>query len=985
MKLKLKFLSLICLMAGSVSAQDYFPKNDGVKVKNSNYYAFTNATLHLNPDEVINHATLLIQEGKIVRTGEQLTLPSNTVIFDLKGKHIYPSFIDPFTSFGVSKPKAANRNGRSAQFHPSREGYYWNDHILSEQNATESFSFNDKEAEELLKSGFGVVNTHIPNGIVRGTGALVALNKNASDATRILSNQSAQYFSFSRSVTSLQSYPTSLMGTLALLRQFYSDANWYAKGKSTTRDRSIEAFNAHKDLTQIFDAEEFSNVLRADKLGDANDVQYAIVSGGDSYERIQEIKKTRATLIVPLNFPSPYEVSNPYDADVLNIAQMRAWNQAPTNPMALETNDIEFAFTANHLKNKSDFLKNIRIAIAYGLTKKAALKALTTTPAALLKASNTIGQLKPGYLANFIVSSGDIFEADSEIYENWVQGNQFTIKNRDLVDLRGNYNLLIGEQTFQLTINGSLEQQKASVKKDTLALKTKLKIDEHWLQMQFNGAEESEGSYRLTATITADSKAILGSAILPNGEEVSFKAHKVASPKEGAKKTATVTTHKVVPVTFPNVGYGNKELPKSETLIFKNATIWTSEDTPVLEHTDLLVKNGKIAKIGKELTAKGARIIDATNKYVTAGIIDEHSHIALNAVNEAGQNSSAEAKMEDVVDPSHIGIYRVLAGGVTSMQLLHGSANPIGARSAIVKLKWGVTADEMIYKDSPKFIKFALGENVKQSNWDSHSRFPQTRMGVEQLYMNYFQLAKEYDAKKKKGEEVRYDEELEVLAEIINGERFISCHSYVQSEINMLMKVAEKFNFKINTFTHILEGYKVADKMKEHGVGASTFSDWWAYKFEVNDAIPYNAAIMQREGVTVAINSDDAEMSRRLNQEAAKTIKYGGMSESEAWKMVTINPAKLLHLDHRVGSIKEGKDADIVLWNNNPLSVYSKPELTLIEGAVYFDLEKDQAKREAMKAEKNELIQMMISEKEQGVITQKPVKKTVTHFECDTL
>ena len=226
---------------------------------------------------------------------------------------------------------------------------------------------------------------------------------------------------------------------------------------------------------------------------------------------------------------------------------------------------------------------------------------------------------------------------------------------------------------------------------------------------------------------------------------------------------------------------------------------------------------------------------------------------------------------------------------------------------------------------------------------------------------------------------------MEVLAEILNGERFISCHSYVQSEINMLMKVAEKFNFRINTFTHILEGYKVADKMAEHGVGGSTFSDWWAYKYEVNDAIPYNAAIMASQGVTVAINSDDREMSRRLNQEAGKTVKYGGVTELEAWKMVTINPAKLLHIDNRTGSIKEGKDADVVLWSDHPLSVYAKSEKTLIDGAIYFDIEKDKLQRETIQTERNTLIHMMLKEKDGGKPTQSPKKKDKEEFNCDSL
>jgi imidazolonepropionase-like amidohydrolase len=302
----------------------------------------------------------------------------------------------------------------------------------------------------------------------------------------------------------------------------------------------------------------------------------------------------------------------------------------------------------------------------------------------------------------------------------------------------------------------------------------------------------------------------------------------------------------------------------------------------------------------------------------------------------------------------------------------------------------------MLYKDQPKFIKFALGENVKQSNWGnvSPTRFPQSRMGVEQVFTDYFQRAKEYDAswkkyksnsKKDKSKAPRVDLELQTIAEILNKERFITCHSYVQSEILMLMNVTEKFNFKVNTYTHILEGYKVADEMKKHGVGASTFSDWWAYKFEVNDAIPYNGALMHNQGIVVAFNSDDAEMSRRLNQEAAKAVKYGNVSEEEAWKFVTLNPAKLLHIDDKVGSIKIGKDADIVLWNNNPLSIYAKAEKTLIEGVVYFDLQSDEAKRLEVSNERNELINQLLQEKSSGTTTQGPKKKEKIDYHCDTL
>tara|TARA_B100001559_G_scaffold304441_1_gene293891 strand:+ start:1 stop:915 length:915 start_codon:yes stop_codon:yes gene_type:complete len=302
----------------------------------------------------------------------------------------------------------------------------------------------------------------------------------------------------------------------------------------------------------------------------------------------------------------------------------------------------------------------------------------------------------------------------------------------------------------------------------------------------------------------------------------------------------------------------------------------------------------------------------------------------------------------------------------------------------------------MKFKNADPFIKFALGENVKQSNWESYSRFPQTRMGVEQVFTDYFQRAKEYGdkwieynempiRKKIKSKSPRYDKEMEVIWEILKGERFVTCHSYVQSEINMMMKVAEKFNFKINTFTHILEGYKLADKMKKHGAGGSSFSDWWSYKFEVKDAIPYNGSIMHDAGVLVAFNSDDPEMSRRLNQEAAKAVKYGGVSEEDAWKFVTLNPAKLLHIDDVVGSIKVNKNADLVLWSDHPMSIYSKVEKTMIQGAIYYSLDNINNKLKSIKEERSLLISQMLDVASKGAQTETPVLSVKQEFHCETL
>ena len=974
---------LVCALLGcaSLMAQDYFPKNDGVKTKNTNFTAFTNAKIYVTPTNIIQNGTLLIKNGKVVQVGKSVAIPPNTVVEDVSGKTIYPSFIDVYSGFGVKMPEKARASGRSAQYDASREGFYWNDHIMPENMAISKFTYDAKKAKELRKAGFGVVNAHIQDGIARGSGLLVALNDEGNASQRILDDKSAQYFSFTRSIAKLQSYPTSLMGTTSLLRQMYHDMNWYSQGNVETKDRSLEALISNTGLKQIIHAGENGNVLRADKIGDQFGVQYTIVAGGDEYEYIQDIKNTNATLIVPINFPKAYDVSNPYEAEFVTLKDMRHWNLAPSNPKVLEENKVPFSLTLHGLESTGDFKSKLMKALSYGLSKTKALEALTTVPANILGKSGQIGSLQPNHEANFLITSGDIFEKGTILYENWVQGSKHIIADRNQKNINGDYDLSIGGTTYKLSLSGELGKTKAAVAEDDKKLETKASYKSNWLNVAFTN--ESGETYRLVSLVDSQQDNLDGKLVLPNGEETQFTAVKTASQDEKNNSRPTKSTPETVALTYPNVGFGHTNKAIQEDMLFKNATVWTGEE--ILTDTDVLVKAGKISKIGQDLKGGRAKVIDATGKHLTAGVIDEHSHIAGLSINEAGHNSTAEVRMTDVIDPKDIDIYRNLAGGVTTIQLLHGSANPIGGQSAIIRLKWGENADGLIFQNMPKFIKFALGENVKQSNWQSFSRFPQTRMGVEQVFVDYFQRAKEYDAKKKAGQSVRYDEEMETLAEILNGERFISCHSYVQSEINMLMKVAEKFDFTVATFTHILEGYKVADKMAEHGVGGSTFSDWWAYKYEVNDAIPYNAAIMASQGVTVAINSDDAEMSRRLNQEAGKTVKYGGMSEIEAWKTVTLNPAKLLHIDDRVGSIQVGKDADLVLWNNHPLSVYAKAEKTIIEGAVYFDLEKDKMLRESIKKERSQLISLMLNEKEKGARMQGPKQNKKQKFHCDSL
>lgn len=982
-----------------INAQEYFPNNESTKNKSSVFIALSNAKIYVSPTQIIEKGTMLIKDGKVISVGTSVAIPKNAMQINLEGKFVYPSFIDMYTNFGIEVPKVSRGDGNNNPLYDTkRKGYYWNEHIKTEVNASDIFKFDQTKAEELLKAGFGVVGTHVPDGIARGTGAIVLLN-NDKETNKFLSTNATNHFAFTKSANSNQAYPSSLMGMLALLKQMYHDAKWYKGGNSDYKDASLEALIKNEKNVQIFASEDKLNSLRVAKLGNEFGINFILKGSGNEFERIDEIKKTNAKFIMPINFPEGYDVSDPYQANQMELADLRFWNQAPTNPKILSDNGIVFALTTDKLKKIEDFRTNLLKAIKYGFDKTKALESLTTVPASLLGKSDEIGSLKNGAIANFLITSGDIFDSKTIVYENWVQGNKFIINDMNLKDIRSEYQLTLGNENYKVKIEGELNSPKADVKTaNDKKVNSKLTLANNWMNLLLKTADSTKTEFHRLTAFVSDVNLISGKAVLANGVETFWSAKKTPisaeTKKEEEKKNEV---NKVFPVTYPNLPYGNIQKPTSKNVLFKNVTVWTNEKEGILEETDVLIKNGKIVSVGKNLSDASAIVIDGKGKHLTSGIIDEHSHIAISrGVNEGGHNSSAEVTIEDVVNSDDINIYRNLAGGVTTSQLLHGSANPIGGRSAIVRWKWGLAPEEMIFQNSPKFIKFALGENVKQSNWgiQNPTRFPQSRMGVEQVFIDYFTRAQEYDnswkafnSQGKKGalKQPRVDLELQTLAEIINKKRFISCHSYVQSEILALMRVAEKFNFNVNTFTHILEGYKVADEMKKHGVGASTFSDWWAYKFEVNDAIPYNAALMQKQGLVVAINSDDAEMSRRLNQEAAKTVKYGGVSEEEAWKMVTLNPAKLLHLDDRVGSIKVGKDADVVLWSDNPLSIYAKAEKTLIEGVIYFDKESDLTKRNEMAKERAELITQMLQEKNQGMATQPVSKKEKVHYHCDTL
>ena len=1019
--MRILFISSIFLISIFSQAQTTFPSNGATNPTHS-IYAFTNAIVHVDADITIQHATLLVQDGKIISVSENGKVPKEAIVVNLKEKHIYPAFIDLYSDYGLTEAKKIEKKEEATeeQKEKKRENikstYGWNQAIRSDVEAVKSFNHNQTLADDYRKQGFATVLTSSKDGIVRGSGAFVFLC-NAPENESILKDKAAGFYSFNKG-TSKQEYPSSLMGAVALLRQTYYDAAWYnavaVGGNNKEYNTTLDAFNKLKELPAIFDGNDVYNDLRAANIGEEFKVKYIIKGGGNEYHRLYDIQNTFSKYIIPVNFPEAMDVEDAYDAEHIPLSDLKHWEMAPANLAMLEKNYVQFSITSFGLKNKADFLKNIRKAIKHGLSEKMALKALTYNPANFMAIQDKIGSLKAGMFANFFISSKNIFEEDAIIYETWSNGIKHSYQDVLLPDIKGTYNLLMDNNSYKTTINREQENYTATIiLKDTTKTKATVSFKNNFLSLSF--PYDSTNTMRLSGRYNDSLKLFNGESQFVNGKWGKFEMRVIPT-------IDTVKQKKIKPNTkldngkvfYPFTAYGEPEansdgLAKEtwkkfknryEAILIKNATIWTNEQDSILKEYDVYIVDGKIVRIAPNIDAPKlafAKTIDAKGMHLTPGIIDEHSHIALYSVNEGAEASSAEVRMSDVINPTDINMYRQLAGGVTTAQLLHGSANPIGGQSCLIKLRWGKSPDELKYEKAPGFIKFALGENVKHGNGGNNVRFPQTRMGVEQLYYDYFIRATNYkklmgefaklspkQIEKSKVEIPRKDLDLDALVEILDGKRFITCHSYIQSEVNMLLHVADSMKFKVNTFTHILEGYKVADKLKQHGANASTFADWWAYKLEVMDAVPYNAAMLTKVGVNTAINSDDAEMGRRLNQEAAKSIKYGGLSEVQALKLVTLNPAKMLHIDDKVGSIKVGKVADLVLWSDNPLSIYAKVKTTIIDGQIYYDEAEDLLLRENNTKERARIINKLMLEKNKGAKVVKPTLKKQPQFHCDS-
>ncbi len=988
------------LLAGSLFAQT--APTEGLRDNTPKVHALINAKIVTSAGVVIEKGTVVVRDGVIEAVGATITPPADARVWDYAGRTIYPGLIESYSNIGLATPEAprSGQSGQPAQEQKRSSAQHWNPLIRAEEDAADRIAIDKKDAKTLRDLGFGAALAVPAKGIFRGTSALVSLGDDAP-LQGSLQPEVAQHLAFETmgfDFTTFQSrYPTSLLGAIALTRQTFIDAQWYQEAqtayrKNPNQSRPEENLALAAVATAqasrkpfLFEAENDKNFLRAVTLAREFNVNLWVRGSGHEYLQLDHIKRANVPLILPLDFPEAPTVDTPEDAVNVGFEELQHWEAAPSNPYWVHQAGLSFALTTNKLKKPSDFWSRVRKAIERGLPAEAALASLTTVPAKWFGVENRLGSIAQGKIANLIVTDGDLFGEKTSIMDVWVDGGRYEIKKPALVDLRGKWEMTLTlpnnqTETLALDLKGTPEKLSGELAKDKTKVKLgKALLEERRLALMFKGDSLGKnGVLRLSGLASKDEAA--GEGTLADGAVFIWSAKRKEAfvEKEKEKKESSVAAKFELNKIFPRGSFARNGIPtQAEVLFITNATIWTSGSQGKLENADMLMRAGKIAQIGKGLTAPaGAVVIDANGKHVTPGLIDAHSHSAADAINEVGQAVTAEVRIGDVIDGKDINLYRELAGGLTIAHVMHGSANPIGGQNQTLKLRWGADAEGLKFAETPPTIKFALGENVKQSNAQRPTnRYPQTRMGVEQLIRDRFKAAQDYEkewaafnAKKKDGLTIppRRDLELETLAQILKGERFIHCHSYRQDEILMMVRLAEEFGFKVGTFQHVLEGYKVADAISKHGAGASSFSDWWAYKFEVYDAIPYNGALMHDQEIVVSYNSDSDELARRLNVEAAKAVKYGNVPEEEALKFVTLNPAKQMKVERYVGSLEAGKHADFVIWNGSPLSTYSLCEQTWIEGRKYFDRAEDLQMREAIEKERAALIQKILASKDKG-------------------
>jgi imidazolonepropionase-like amidohydrolase len=919
-------------------------------------FAIKGARVVAEPGKVLPSATVVIRDGLIEAVGPDVKAPPEALAIDGKGLTVYPGFIDALSNWGFDTALRRSESGP-----PAVEDYASEALAATKpdnrKGMTPEFAVNtalkadDEQADAWRRVGFTAHLVAPEGGIFVGQSALVSLS-DAPPREAVLRAPVAQHAAWR--ITGAD-YPRALMGIVAHARQTLLDAGHYQRlwsaydkaghvGRRPPLDPCLADLGLALGGKQpvVFEADNKDAIHRTLDFADEFHLKPILYGASDAWRVADRIKEKQVPVLVRIGFsdqpqarggrrgfgmptqpadpnapstpgrgrrgqqgqpqtpmtPTPAPSTPPAVAEAgppesertpppkrAKDDEQRRLKEEMHNAAVLHQQGIAFAFSTQGqpgAQPADKFRENLRKAIAEGLPPDAALKALTIDAARILGVEKQLGTVTPGKAAHLVVTDGDFHEANTQVRYVFADGVRFE---------------------YEARAPGA---------------------DRPGRGPGGRGGESKAGA--------------------PKGGEAKSGESKSGESKGGATKAGETKAAEAVPEPATEIEADRK--PKVHTggnVLFRNATVLTvTKGTQ--PKTDLLVQNGKIAKIGQNLTPpSGVTVLDAEGLFIMPGIIDTHCHFAVSGgVNEMSLSVVPEVRVRDVVESDDVQIFRALAGGVTTARLLHGSANVVGGQDAVIKLKYGEPARNLLIADAPRGVKFALGENVKRTD----GRFPNTRLGVEAVLIRAFTEAQayrrtwdEYEKAKAAGKPVvepRRDLRLEALADVIKGDLKVHCHCYRSDEILMLLRVAQRFGFKIQSLQHVLEGYKIAAEIADHGASCSTFSDWWAYKIEAYDAIPHNAALLHEAGVSVCLKSDSNELMRHLYQEAAKCMKYGGMSETEALKTITLNAAKQLGLEARTGSIEVGKDADLAIFNGHPLNSYSCVEMTLVEGEVYF-------------------------------------------------
>jgi imidazolonepropionase-like amidohydrolase len=856
----------------------------GAEAAKDDVYAIVGARVVSVSGPTHERATVVLRDGVIVAVAPDAQAPPDARVIDGSGLVLTPGLIDAFGGVGLPAPAPRPAGGGSGAPAPTP---------TPSPLSPQTHALDAIRASEVVKARDAGVTTALvipKDGILPGQSVLINLSGDKAEA--MAWKQPAALHLHLNTLT--RQYPSALMGTLAYARQALLDAaryrdEWAAYEKAPLgrkRPRYDAALQAWLPVVQG----TLPLVVGATR---ENDVRRALALADEFKVRVVVAGATQAQRLAGLikQRKLPLLVSVNFDPPRPARGGFFGFGGGDEEHERREIDEAERNPAELHRQGVAfalasgharDFLGGVRKAIERGLPREAALRALTLGAAEALGVADRTGSLEAGKMANLVAWSGEPLTREARPKLVFVDGKLHEPEER----------------------SGAGEGRAA------------------------RGGE--------AARAEAD-----------KGEQAAEKTERAAAPGPPASP-------------FPAAPRRAPDRP----LAIKNATLLTAGPQGTIEKGTLVVRGGKIAALGRDVAIPpDALVIDAASRFVTPGIVDAHSHTAVEEnVNECSDSITAEVRIRDVIDQRDVNIYRQLAGGVTTINVLHGSCNSIGGQNAVLKLRWGRSPDELVFREAPRGIKFALGENVKRSNFSAPGprRYPGTRMGVEAVIREGFEEARAYKreweeyerrlraagARGEKPVAPRRNLRLETLRDVLDGKVLVHAHCYRSDEILMLIRLADELGFKVRTFQHVLEGYKVASEIARHGAGGSTFSDWWAYKLEAWDAIPYNAAIMAAKGVRVSLNSDSNELARRLYWEAAKAVKYGGVSEQEALKMITLHPAWQLGVDTRVGSLEVGKDADIAIFNVHPFAPDARVETTLVDGVVYFDRREDLAARE---------------------------------------